>query len=131
MPLSNIGKGIDSRLQSHLKAAEKVGAKHEAQVLGCDTQSVLEDATAGRAAERLARILELRNLGFDHIDVARFVARRKDERTAFTVDAFLIRSVYGVNGLTNQVEARPWARGGGSARDEPRRLLRPREAILG
>lgn len=99
-----IGKGLDNRLQAHFHAAEKLGAKTNLAVVGCDTHSVLEDAKVEQAAERLARIVELRNQGFDHTRVARIVARRLDERTAFAVEAFLIRSVYGVPSLTNCVE---------------------------
>lgn len=98
-----IGKGMDNRLQSHFKAAEKLGSKNT-EVIGCDTHSVLEDATADRVAERVARIVELKNRGKDHTHIARIVARRMDERTAFTIEAFLIRSVFGVSSLTNRVE---------------------------
>jgi hypothetical protein len=99
-----IGKGLDNRLQCHFKAAEKLGTKDAVEVVGCDTISVLEDATADRVVERLARINELRKGGFDHTHIARIVARRMDERTAYAVEACLIRSVYGVDGLTNRVE---------------------------
>jgi hypothetical protein len=99
-----IGKGVDNRLQSHFKAAKTLGAKNDVEVVGCDTHSILEEGTVDRAVERLARIAELRKQGFDHTHVARIIARRMDERTAFTVEAFLIRSVYGVGGLTNRVE---------------------------
>jgi len=99
-----IGKGLDNRLHAHFHAAEKRGAKSNLEVVGCDTHSVLEDATADRTVARLARIAELKNQGFDHTHVARIVARRMDEWTAFAVEAFLIRSVYGVSSLTNRVE---------------------------
>src|SRR5262249_28685496 len=99
-----IGKGIDDRLQSHFKAAEKLGAKRDEEVIGCDTHSIFEDATADRAVERLARIVELRIQGFDHAHVARIIARRMDERTALDVEAFLIHSIYGVRNLTNRIE---------------------------
>ncbi len=99
-----IGKGIDNRLQSHFKAAEKPGPKIDVEVLGCDMHSVLEHATADREDARLARINKLRDKGFNHTHMARIVARRMDEHTALAVEAFLIRSVYGVRGLTNRVE---------------------------
>lgn len=99
-----IGKGVDNRLQSHFKAAEKLGAKNDVEVLGCDTHSVLEDAMADQAVDQIARIVDLRNQGFNHTHVARIIARRMDERTALAVEAFLIHSVYGIRGLTNRVE---------------------------
>lgn len=99
-----IGKGIDNRLQSHFKSAEKLAVQNNAEVVGCDTHSVIEDATTGLSGERLARIAELRSQGFDHTHIARILARRMDERTAYAVEAFMIRSVYGVGNLTNRVE---------------------------
>jgi hypothetical protein len=99
-----IGKGLDNRLQSHFKAAEKLDSNNNLEVVGCDPHSVLEDAMADRAVDRLVRIVELKNQGFDHIHIARIVARRMDELTAFAVEAFLIRSVYGVGSLMNRVE---------------------------
>jgi hypothetical protein len=99
-----IGKGMDNRLQSHFKAAGMQGARNDSEVVGCDTQSIVEDAAAERTVERLTRIVDLRNRGFDHTHIARIVARRMDEQTAFAVEAFLIRSVFGVGRLTNCVE---------------------------
>jgi hypothetical protein len=99
-----IGKGIDNRLQSHFKAAEKLSAKNDLEVVGCDTRSTLDDATAEGEDARLDRINQLRNQGFDHTRIARIIGRRMDERTARAVEAFLIRSVYGIRNLTNRVE---------------------------
>ena len=99
-----IGKGLDYRLQSHFKEAEKIVAENELEVVGCDSQSILEDAAAERVVDRLARIAELKKQGFDHTHVAHILARRMDEQTALAVEAFLIRSVYGLESLTNRVE---------------------------
>lgn len=98
-----IGKGMDNRLQSHFVAASSLSTKQGPEVIGCDTLSVLEDASQDRMTEKLARIVELKQQGFDHTKVARIVGRRLDEHTAFAIEAFLINSVYGVRNLTNQV----------------------------
>ncbi len=99
-----IGKGVDNRLQCHFKDAEKLDDTADREVVGCDTRSVLEDAETKDEVERLARIVELRKQGFSHTHIARIVARRMDERTALAVESFLIRSVYGLDSLTNRVE---------------------------
>lgn len=74
------------------------------ETIGCDTRSLLDDAEAERTSERLSRIADLRQRGFDHTHIARIIARRLDEQTAFAVESYLIRSVYGVDSLTNRVE---------------------------
>ncbi len=99
-----IGKGLDNRLQSHFRTAERLAVEDDRNVVGCDTRSVLDDAESDRFIKRLSRVAELRQKGFDHTQIARIVARRMDERTAFAVEAYLIRSVYGISNLTNRVE---------------------------
>ncbi len=99
-----IGKGLDNRLQSHFVAAEKVSDKEQSQIVGCDTSSVIEDATTDRVPERLQRIAELTQKDYSHSDIARIIARRMDEQTALAVEAYLIRRVYGICNLTNKVE---------------------------
>ena len=98
-----IGKGMDNRLQSHFVAASSLIAKQAPEVIGCDTQSIIEEASKDQSNEKLKRIVELKKQGFDHTKVARIVGRRLDEHTAFAIEAFLINSVYGVRNLTNQV----------------------------
>jgi hypothetical protein len=101
-----IGKGLDNRLQSHFLEAAKIRTKPDSDgdILGCDTQSILADAKTAPTPDRLARIVELSKQHFDHTRIARIIARRLDERTAFAVEGFLIRNVYGVSKLTNRVE---------------------------
>ncbi len=98
-----IGKGMDNRLQSHFFAASNLNSKQTSEVIGCDTESVIEEASQDRNTEKLARIIELKKQGSDHTKVARIVGRRLDEPTAFAIEAFLINSVFGIGNLTNKV----------------------------
>lgn len=99
-----IGKGLDSRLQSHFKEAAGCQLNASQVVLGCDTESVVDVALTKAVPERIQRILDIQQLGFDHTDIARIVARRLDERMALTIESFLIHRVHGLEQLTNSVQ---------------------------
>lgn len=100
-----IGKGLAGRLQSHFTELPDLGTTNDsAEIIGCDTVSLLADARehlTGTKAERLSWLLAQ---GYTHRDIARVIARRLCEPAAFALESFLIRSVYGLDTLHNRVE---------------------------
>ena len=103
-----IGKGLDNRLQSHFKQAT-VYNENMISIVGCDTNSILEHAKEETnllksSSPKLKKINYLAKQGFDHTHIARIVARSINESTALAVEACLIKTVYGIENLTNLVE---------------------------
>lgn len=105
-----IGKGLDNRLQSHFKPASS-SKKAGAEIVGCDTESILENALGdiSDGATTRTKQLKLQQLaaaGYTHHDIARVVARRLDEETAFALESYLIQSVYGLDSLFNRAHGK-------------------------
>jgi len=105
-----IGKGLDNRLQSHFKPTPS-SDKSGTEIVGCDTESLLENALGDVGDETTTRtkqfkIQQLAAAGYTHRDIARVVARRLDEKTAFTLESYLIQSVYGLESLLNRAHGK-------------------------
>ncbi|HEY9250301.1 MAG TPA: hypothetical protein VIO38_14270 [Rariglobus sp.] len=105
-----IGKGLDNRLQSHFKptpSSKKAGA----EIVGCDTESILDNALGdigdgATTRTKQFKIQQLAAAGYTHRDIARVVARRLDEKTAFALESYLIQSVYGLDSLLNRAHGK-------------------------
>jgi len=98
-----IGKGLTGRLQSHFKTNSKQAAQTPSEIIGCDTASLVADAMEHLSATKSDRLEYLFGRGYTHRDIARVIARRLDEATAFALEAFLIFSVYGLDKLHNRI----------------------------
>lgn len=99
-----IGKGLAGRLQGHFRTHSSRSEQVSQEVIGCDTASLMADARSELSNSKSGRLDYLINRGYTHRDIARVIARRLDETTALALEAFLIRSVYGLETLHNQVE---------------------------
>lgn len=95
-----IGKGKDNRIKQHFSDAEKYWG-----ITDIDSTAEVEenDLLGFTNIDKLARIRELFSEGYKYQDIARIMAKNLDEESAFTIEAFLIKSIYGIDNLTNMV----------------------------
>ncbi len=95
-----IGKGKDKRVKQHFVDAEFI--KDELTL--SDVSAIEEKEIEGFGnAEKIAMILELYKDGYKFEDMARILAKDLDEESAFTLEAFLIKTIYGFENLTNRI----------------------------
>lgn len=98
-----IGKGLAGRLQAHFKS-RGVADQFDQEVIGCDPASLVADAREHFPRGKAEHIDHLLSRDYTERDIARVIARSLDETTAFALEAFLIRSVYGLETLHNKAE---------------------------
>lgn len=115
-----IGKGIEDRVKSHFKEAMSSGRTDKEDDSTCvDISTIaendLEEYNNSKAqSQKISKLKELFQGGYGYNNIARLLAKDLDESTALTLEAFLIKSVYGLKNLTNIVEGehaerfRPW-----------------------
>lgn len=85
-----IGKGTNNRVKSHFKEAD------------IDIVTIVEtEITDQSDSEKTKMIKELFNKGYKYNDIARLLAKNLDEPTALAFESFLIKSIYGLENLTN------------------------------
>lgn len=95
-----IGKGKDKRVQKHFKDAEHVP---NAITLSEISEDEFKELEKFGNIEKLAKIRNLFDDGYGFEDIARILAKGLDEESAFTIESFLIKSMYGIDNLTNRV----------------------------
>jgi hypothetical protein len=95
-----IGKGKDKRLKKHF-----IDAKSYEEELTLIDVSDEEQKELNKFdnVEKFAMILELHKEGYKFEDIARILAKDLDEESAFTLEAFLIKTIYGFDNLANRV----------------------------
>lgn len=98
-----IGKGKDNRIKQHFTEAEKYWGITD---IGSAAELEEDDIQRFTNIDKLARIRELFSEGYRYQDIARIIAKNLDEESAFTIEAFLIRSIYGIDNLSNMVEGK-------------------------
>jgi hypothetical protein len=92
-----IGKGIVNRGADHLNEASKMIGLNPELVLG-ENEKVEE-----KVLRKHANLIELKNKGATNKDIVRVICRQLPEDIAFTIESCLIRSIYGLENLTNEV----------------------------
>lgn len=98
-----IGKGKDKRIKQHFSDAEKyLGITDIDSSTELEEDDILEFANINK----LAKLRELYSEGYRYQDIARIIAKYLDEESAFTIETFLIKSIYGIENLTNMVEGK-------------------------
>jgi hypothetical protein len=95
-----IGKGKDRRVQSHFKEAEQIPY---GITLSEISEDEMEELERFGNVEKLVKIRELFDEGYKFEDMARVLAKGLDEESAFTIECFLIKTMYGDDNLTNRV----------------------------
>jgi len=95
-----IGKGKDDRIKQHFSEAEEYWGISDINSAAEIDENDLQGFTN---VDKLAKIRELFSEGYKYQDIARIIAKNLDEESAFTIEAFLIRSIYGIDNLTNMV----------------------------
>ena len=99
-----IGKGNYDRTEAHFR---EVGAlAGNKRLFGESTESVIQQNAAIEIPSKAKKIRDLRADGYGHQHIARIIARDLDETSAFALEAFLIKTIYGrgEGRLLNQVE---------------------------
>jgi hypothetical protein len=101
-----IGKGVEARVKSHFKEAM---ASLETDITDVDISDIAENELeeCNSTKEDSAKVKKLKELfeqGYGYNDIARILAKSLDEPTALTLEAFLIKSMYGLKNLSNIVE---------------------------
>lgn len=106
-----IGKGIDNRVKSHFREAlsiAKTDVENEEYIdvdIGIIAENEIEEYKNQEIeSPKIKKLRELFSLGYGYDDIARILAKNLDEPIAFTLEAFLIKTVYGLENLTNKVE---------------------------
>lgn len=95
-----IGKGKDNRVRQHfLEANEKLDDYDIDKIFDDELLRINTDSNKGK----LLKIKELHSNGYDFSDIARIIAKNLDETSALAIEAFLIKSIYGFDNLTNLV----------------------------
>lgn len=97
-----IGKGLSNRTEAHMRQAALLS--DEARIVGVETEDVWasdKETIQEYTVSKEAWIAELLKRDYSHADIARVVARDLDEHAAFTLESFLIHSVYGKSSLLN------------------------------
>ncbi len=95
-----IGKGKDNRVKNHFTEAETYSGITDIDI-AVDIE--VEEMIKFSNVKKLAKIGELFSEGFMFQDIARIMAKNLDEESAFTIESFLIKSMYGIGNLTNIV----------------------------
>jgi hypothetical protein len=101
-----IGKGVENRVKSHFKEAMST---LEIDIAEVDISDIAENEleeynSAKEESAKIGKLKELFKLGYGYNDIARILAKSLEEPTALTLEAFLIKSVYGLKNLSNIVE---------------------------
>jgi hypothetical protein len=101
-----IGKGIEDRVKSHFKEAMLSEGTDALDVdISTIAENELEEYTNSKVeSSKISRLKDLFEQGYGYNDIARIIAKNLDEPTALALEAFLIKSVYGLKNLTNIVE---------------------------
>ena len=105
-----IGKGIDFRIKSHFKEAESAEKGNtleetsEFDISIIAENEVHEYSNYNSESPKVRKLRELFKQGYGYEDIARVLAKDLDEPLAFAFEAFLIKTVYGINNLTNLIE---------------------------
>ncbi len=84
-----IGKGVNNRAIEHFRIGEDI---HE---IGIDSNE---------SPAKTARIADLFQSGYGREDMIRVLAKNLSEKQALAIEALLIKHVYGLDALTNQVK---------------------------
>lgn len=106
-----IGKGIDNRVKSHFREAlsfAKQDVENEEDIdvdIGIIAENEIEEYNSQEVeSPKIKKLRELFNLGYGYDNIARILAKNLDEPIAFALEAFLIKTIYGLEDLTNKVE---------------------------
>ena len=105
-----IGKGMGDRLKSHFKEA----SSNEQTVEGAydiefDISTIAEYEkneyiSSQTESPKIKKLRELIQSGWEYTSIARIIAKNLDEMTALALESFLIKSMYGLDNLTNIIE---------------------------
>lgn len=104
-----IGKGINNRVQSHFKEAASYNQDGKDDIIEeCYINSIMENEMNEHDKNELEKpkikkINELFEKGFDYTNIARIIAKNLDESVALAIESLLIKSVYGLENLTNLI----------------------------
>lgn len=104
-----IGKGINDRVKSHFKEAavgdlvDKETDGEESDITTIAENESEEYNNSQSESPKIKKLKELFQCGYGYYDIARVLAKGLDEPTAFALEAFLIKSIYGLANLTNLV----------------------------
>jgi hypothetical protein len=104
-----IGKGNYARTEAHFReVADSKGTKlvGNNRLFGERTESVLQQDAAIEVPAKTKKIRDLAAENYGHQHIARIIARDLDESSAFALEAFLIKTIYGIGEgrLLNRVE---------------------------
>lgn len=101
-----IGKGVEARVKSHFKEAM---SSLKTDIYDVDISDIAENEleeynSIEAESAKIRKLKELLKQGYCYKDIARILAKSLDEPTALTLEAFLIKSIYGLKNLSNIVE---------------------------
>lgn len=105
-----IGKGIDDRVKSHFRDAKQGELVYNEEInIDIDISLAAENDLKEYAEEQAnsPKILKLKELlkdGYKYENIARILAKNLEESVALALESFLIKTIYGLNNLTNIVE---------------------------
>lgn len=105
-----IGKGINDRLKSHFKDAmsnectDDVINSEYTDISAIAKNELEEYSNLPTESPKIKKLKELFEEGYSYNNIARILAKNLDEITALALESFLIKSIYGLNNLTNIVE---------------------------
>jgi hypothetical protein len=102
-----IGKGINNRIKQHFIEATAYDAENNIEEPTIDSILEIEIGEVQNntsISPKIKKIKELLNQGYCFTDIGRILAKDLDEATAFAIEALLIKTIYGINNLTNLVE---------------------------
>lgn len=109
-----IGKGKGKRVNAHIKEAssdEKTELENEKKKIGIDISEIMLNAMLESSKKRVQspktkKIKELVKAGYESGNIVRIIAKNLDESTAFAIESFLIKTIYGFRNLTNLIEGK-------------------------
>ncbi len=98
-----IGKGTTNRIVEHFRQADAASADDQPERVGLSPEELVEIASRSDAIEhaKVRKIAELRERNYGPQQIARVICRRISQEAAFALEACLIKSVYGLQRLTN------------------------------
>lgn len=100
-----IGKGVNNRIKQHFIEVDKSRNENDNFLIDDIADALIDEAKIEKEiSPKTERILELLDRGYSFNDIGRIVAKDLDESTAFTLEAFIIKFVYGIENLTNKIE---------------------------
>lgn len=106
-----IGKGTDNRLKSHFREASsgEKDSTNKDENTEIDISIIAEDEMEEykkhqTESPKIQKLRELFNAGYGYENIARILAKNLDEQIAFALEAFLIKTFYGLEELANIVE---------------------------